>query len=240
MRGGPGSIERARAKPGHTLVTGQRFHTADLQGEAQARHKLHARQASSRPLSADYELLGLAGEVQGEADFGIRRDARLLSAGDGRADFRLRSGLSGDWKVARKAYNLLMEADRPHADLIVAGLWHEEGPWCWVEWLGWERASRLKAVEPCDFGYGVINHYCPVDQLQPMRRFTSICRDALVVVRIQAGRSSGRLVASNGYVARADPSLAFMSGWDGQQVATYCQRQGWTWTRGMPVLSGGD
>jgi hypothetical protein len=115
--------------------------------------------------------------MQGEADFGIQRDARLLSAGDGRADFWLPSGLSGDWKVARKAYNLLMESGRPHADLLVAGLWYEKGAECWIEWLGWERASLLEQVEPCDFGYGVINHYCPVDQLQPMSRFRSLLQE---------------------------------------------------------------
>jgi hypothetical protein len=229
VRGGPDSIERARAIPGHTLATGRTFLMADLRAEAQARHQLHARQASSRPLSPDYELLGLAGEMQGEADFGIQRDARLLSAGDGRSDFRLRNGLSGDWKVARRAYNLLMEAGRPHADLFVAGLWHEDGRHCWVEWLGWESAARLRAVEPCDFGYGVINHYCPVDELQPMWRFAGMCRD--VVVQIRGGHFTGRLVASGGRVERADPILAFMRGWDGRQVATYCQRRGWICTR---------
>ena len=173
-RGNINSIARARAKEGHTTLSGKKFKRSEVIAEANARHTIHSGQASSRPLSKDYELLGIGGEKQGELDFGIKRDARLLVQGDGRIDFYLPDGRSGDWKVARKAYNLLMESGKPHADILVAGMWHEEGDACWVEWLGWEYRDELLKVEPEDFGYGVINHYRAVDRLRPMKEFFAL------------------------------------------------------------------
>jgi len=171
------SIGVARAKPGHVLCSGKKFKRDDLLEEANARHQIHEGQASSRPLSLDYELLGIGGEIQGETDFSLKRDARLLVHGDGRIDFYLPDGRSGDWKVARKAYNLLMESDKPHADILVAGLWREdEFHWVWVEWLGWEYRDELLKVEPKDFGYGVINHYRAVENLRPMSEFVSLAK----------------------------------------------------------------
>lgn len=173
-RGNKDSIERARAKEGHTYVSGKKFRRSTVIDEANARHEVHDGQDSSRPLSADYELLGLMGEVQGEVDYGLKRDARILAQGDGRIDFYLPDGRSGDWKVARKCYNILMESGKPHADILVAGLWHEVGEGCWVEWLGWEYRDELLKVEPKDFGYGVINHYRAVDNLRPMSEFFAL------------------------------------------------------------------
>lgn len=126
----------------------------------------------------DYELLGLVGEVQGEHDFGVTRDPRLLVGGDGRIDFKLKTGETGDWKIARKAYNLLLEQRpaesrrlKPDADILIVGLWHETQDRCWVEWLGWSMREELLQVEPIDFGKGVINHYRAVHQLKPMSQF---------------------------------------------------------------------
>jgi hypothetical protein len=175
-RGSVESIARARSKPGHTYCSGKKFKRSDMIAEANARHEVHEGQASSRPLSTDYELLGLAGEVQGEADFGLTRDSRILAEGDGRIDFFFPDGKSGDWKVARKAYNLLMEEKKPHADILIAGLWCENGEFCWVEWMGWEYRDELLKVRPKDFGYGVINHYRAVDNLRPMSEFPALAK----------------------------------------------------------------
>lgn len=170
-RGTLDSIQRARNKPGHTYRSGKCFKKAAIESEAIARHVAHLGQDSSRPLSEDYELLGVAGEVQGEVDYGLMRDSEIYVQGDGRIDFFFPDGRSGDWKVARKCYNLLMEEGVSHADILIAGLWIEDDEFCRVEWLGWEFGKELQRVKAEDFGYGVINHYRAVDNLRPMLEF---------------------------------------------------------------------
>jgi DNA polymerase I-like protein with 3'-5' exonuclease and polymerase domains len=171
-RGTIESIERARTKTGHTYCSNSKFLKSKLQSEADNRHDAHKGQDSSRPLSENYELLGLIGEAQGEADFNVPRDSRILPQGDGRKDGEIH-GYSIDWKVARKAYNVLMEEGKPHADILVAGMWHEDGDQCWVEWLGWEWRDELKKVKAEGFGHEVLNHYRAVDNLRPMSEFKS-------------------------------------------------------------------
>jgi hypothetical protein len=180
-RGKIHSMDSARLKPGHTYLSGLVFKREDLINEANARHSIHQNQESSRPLSRDYELVGLIGEIQGEVDFGLKRNANLLVGGDGRFDFVLPNRKTGDWKVARKAYNLLMESETAHADILVAGLWHENSEFCWVEWMGWEYGESLAEIWPTDFGYGVINHYRAVDNLRPMSEFISMTRTDSVI-----------------------------------------------------------
>jgi hypothetical protein len=65
-RGDASSIDLARQSR-HTYVSGHKFS--------------RAYQSSSRPLSRDYELLGLGGEIQAELDFGLSRDSPYSSSG---------------------------------------------------------------------------------------------------------------------------------------------------------------
>jgi hypothetical protein len=145
-----------------------------LKAEADARHRIHKHQVSSRPLSNDYELVGLAGEAQFELDFHIPRDRRLLPMGDGRVDFRVGS-FTIDPKVARLAFNLLREVDKPHSDILLLGAYHELGDDIWVNWLGWETDEEmLKCPTRVFKDGGPVNHYKPAAKLRPMSEFCEL------------------------------------------------------------------
>lgn len=83
---------------------------------ARRRETLHMGHSSSRPLSQDYELVGLAGELAFAEEFGYQVDTSDRPGGDGRVDFHTPAG-TVDVKTARKALNLLREQGKPHADL---------------------------------------------------------------------------------------------------------------------------
>lgn len=78
-----------------------------LQAIAQSRHDLHRHHASSRPLSEDYELVGLAGEWAFANMFGTGVDLAARPGGDKGKDFTLRVGL----RV--QVYTRLLGADAP-------------------------------------------------------------------------------------------------------------------------------
>lgn len=147
----------------------ERVKKEEVAAIALARHQLHQHQASHRPLSDNYELVGIAGEMCAELDFRIPRDTRLLIAGDGRKDGILKTGETVDFKVARLAYNLLMEVNQAHADILVLGRYEEHGNQCWVVWLGWEYSFEM-LLEPTKrfVAGGPVNHYKHASRLRPI------------------------------------------------------------------------
>ena len=80
-----------------------------LRVEATAREALHKNHASSRPLSDDYEYIGLMGEYLFADTFNQDRDRELRAQGDGGWDFFFPEFGGVDVKTARKPYNLLVE-----------------------------------------------------------------------------------------------------------------------------------
>lgn len=52
-----------------------------------------------------------------------------------------------------------------------------------------------------------------------------------ILVQITSAYFCAGIVAREGRVIVAAPILHYMKGWDGQQVKSYCQKKGWTWTR---------
>jgi hypothetical protein len=151
---------------------------ARLISEARMRHVVHLGQNSSRPLSSDYELIGLVGEVQAEQDFGLKRNNRILRNGDGRSDCILPNGYTVDWKVARKAFNLIIEVGKSYADINVLGQYREDADHCWVEWRGWEYGFYMALQPSRDFGYGVINHFMRAEKLRSMTEFIALLKGA--------------------------------------------------------------
>ena len=51
------------------------------------------------------------------------------------------------------------------------------------------------------------------------------------LVQIDAPHFCAGIVARDGRVIVAAPILHYMTGWDGQQVKSYCEKKGWAWTR---------
>jgi hypothetical protein len=134
--------------------------------EAQARHEAHKNHASSRPLSEDYELIGLLGELEFAQLTGQMVDLERRLCGDKGVDFVVPLNFSVDVKTARKAFHLIHEKGKSFADIYVLAKYDDEAKT--TELLGWEWGIALSKAPVKDFGYGIENHYIPADKLRPM------------------------------------------------------------------------
>jgi hypothetical protein len=132
---------------------------------ARVRMELHKDHSSSRPLSADYEYIGLLGEWEFSQKYGLPIDLTLRSGGDGRKDFTTGIGTI-DVKTANKAFNLLRETNKPHADILVLAQYLEEDDN--VAFLGWEYDKNMVLCPHQDFGYGIDNYYKSWQELRTM------------------------------------------------------------------------
>jgi hypothetical protein len=134
--------------------------------EAQDRHDAHKHHASSRPLSEDYELIGLLGEVEFGKLTGQMVDLERRLEGDKGVDFVVPLNFTVDVKTARKAFHLIHEEGKGFADIYVLAKYNDEAKT--TELLGWEWGAVLSRAPVKDFGYGIKNHYIPADKLKPM------------------------------------------------------------------------
>lgn len=138
--------------------------------EARQREALHKGQASSRPLSDDYEAVGLFGEFKFGAFSGIMPNLQPKPEGDSGIDFVMLMRFTLDVKTARKPKNLIHEKGKKFVDIYVLASYEEDKS---VKLLGWEWGAKLRKAPTKDFGYGVINHYIPAEKLRPMEELES-------------------------------------------------------------------
>ena len=138
----------------------------DIKSVARRRHEIHKNHASSRPLSKDYELVGLAGEVAFGKLIGLEPDLAERPEGDEGVDFVLKNGKTVDVKTARKAYNLIHEIGKPFADIYVLAQYDD--PTESATLIGWEYGSKLAKAPTKDFGYGITNYYIGRKKLKDM------------------------------------------------------------------------
>lgn len=143
------------------MMTGQ-----TIQDLARERTGLHRGQSSCRPLSRDYDLVGLAGEKAFEDASGLSMDRSARPAGDGGSDFNVHVGMRLDVKTARRPICLLVEKGHVDADIYVLARYDEATQS--AELLGWTWAGKVLAAPVRDFGRGIINHYIPREKLRPM------------------------------------------------------------------------
>ena len=132
---------------------------------ANDREILHQHHESSRPLSKNYEYVGLKGEFQFAKEFGFEIDEELRPSGDKGIDFKSAIGTI-DVKTARKAYNLIVEENKVDSDIYVLAKYIDNTDT--VKLLGWEIKEKVLEAPVRDFGYGIINHYIPKNNLKPM------------------------------------------------------------------------
>ena len=142
---------------------------------ADQRHNLHKNHASSRPLSEDYEYIGLIGEGKFELTYGYAMDLEQRPGGDSRVDFHTPLATI-DVKTARKAYNLLREVGKPHAELLILAEYLPDTDD--VRFLGWEWDCNMIQCPSKDFGYGIINHYKHWSELKRMETFEHLLKTA--------------------------------------------------------------
>jgi len=142
----------------------KKFDDIDIDEIANRRHQLHKNHASSRPLSKDYEKVGLSGEVAFWHLTGVRPDFTDRPKGDKGIDFVLDDGRTVDVKTARKAFNLIHEVGKPFADIYVLAQYNDGTMKATL--IGWEYGKTLSKAPKKDFGYGIINHYISRNDLK--------------------------------------------------------------------------
>jgi hypothetical protein len=135
-----------------------------LEIEAERRVALHANHVSNRPLSDDYEFVGLAGEAEFACVFKQPLDLNAKPSGDGNIDFIVPLAFSVDVKTARKAIHLIHEHGKPVADIYVLAEYSDDTRR--AKLTGWEYGAKLAAAPIKDFGHGVLNHYIHRDSLR--------------------------------------------------------------------------
>ena len=143
----------------------------DLRKIASDRERLHENHASSRPLSKDYEYIGLKGEEKFAEEFNMELDEQLRPEGDGGRDFPSHLGII-DVKTARKAYNLIVEEGKTVSDIYILAQYTDETDK--AELLGWAYKYEVLDAPTRDFGYGIINHYIPKQNLRWIQTLKNI------------------------------------------------------------------
>jgi hypothetical protein len=133
--------------------------------EARIREALHKGQASSRPLSKGYEAVGMMGEMEFGKFSGLMPDMSARADGDSGIDFTVQLKFTVDVKTARKPAHLIHEEGKTVVDIYVLARYNDDGS---ATLLGWEWGSTLSRAPTKDFGYGVISHYIPAENLRPM------------------------------------------------------------------------
>lgn len=145
-----------------------------LRQEASARESLHRYHASSRPLSKDYEYVGLMGEYLFADTYNQPRDRTLRPQGDGGWDFYFPAFGGVDVKTARKPWNLLVENGhllRERTIYVQCGYSDKTDSSYFVGWAyGWDFDPPVRR-----FGKSPIwNHWLPADWLHSMDQLAEI------------------------------------------------------------------
>lgn len=143
----------------------------ELKELADLRHRRHRGQSTSRPLSEDYELVGIMAEEAFAWRFGLSSEQveRDLVGGDGGVDFVMEDGTTIDVKASAKPNNLLLEdkewKDGP-ADIIVqSGVDVESRR---VSLLGWEYGKDMLHRPSRPFNTPYPCHYQRIEDCRPM------------------------------------------------------------------------
>jgi hypothetical protein len=126
---------------------------------ARLRTKSHLQHASRRPLSADYDLVGVVGEYEFARLFDLDWDYSQKIGGDQGIDFVLPSGITVDVKTFRKPYNLIQEKDKLPADVYVLAGYNDQTHT--AEILGWSYKEELMWAPVKDFGAHIPHHTIP-------------------------------------------------------------------------------
>jgi len=137
---------------------------------AQQRSGTHVGHKSQRILSSDYNMVGVCGEDAFADEFGLKIDDSIKPAGDKGIDFTLSLPFTVDVKCAKLPFNLLLEVGKPVVDIYVLADYNDSfnKELSSSILLGWEWGKVLAKSPTKDFGYGVINHYIPAEDLRPI------------------------------------------------------------------------
>lgn len=142
---------------------------------ADDRTNLHRGSKSTRPLTLNYDYIGFRGEWEFAREFGLPIDIWPRAHGDGGIDFNI-NGLTIDVKTSKTPFNLLREANRHHARVLVLAGYDETNDI--ITFPGWE-LDEIMVLQPTKtFGHGILNHYKPASLLRPMEELKEIIEKA--------------------------------------------------------------
>lgn len=144
---------------------------------AELRDRLHQKHASRRPLSQNFEYVGLAGEVAFAKEYNLPLDLRSIASGDKGVDFYTPLG-TVDVKTARKPFNMIVEERKVLADIYVLAKYDDQTKT--AQLIGWELGSELKKCPVKDFGYGIRNHYKSARELRKMHELSRLLKGGTV------------------------------------------------------------
>lgn len=142
---------------------------------ANTRSRIHRDHTTQRPLSKDYEYIGILGEYVFAEEFGFDVDTETRPAGDRGIDFTTAEGLTIDVKTFKKAFNLIVEQYHVNADIYVLAEYSALLDDCTL--LGWEYGNILSRQDTKHFGYGYMDHYIPAGQLRDMKELHDIVKE---------------------------------------------------------------
>jgi formylmethanofuran dehydrogenase subunit E-like metal-binding protein len=75
-------------------------------------------------------------------------------------------------KTARKPFNLLREAGKSHAEILVLASFDDSTGKATL--IGWEWDKEMLKCPTRDFGYGIVNHYKHYESLRSMESLKEI------------------------------------------------------------------
>lgn len=138
----------------------------DLRRHGDMRHRVHRQHKTSRPLSKDYELVGLAGEQAFAEKFKIEVDLTIRPKGSRSINFTMH-GKTINVMTARKPNHLLVEQGKVKADIFVLAIYHDDTQAATL--LGWASREEVLAKIPWDVGgFGIQSHAIFHTQLHPI------------------------------------------------------------------------
>jgi hypothetical protein len=143
----------------------------DIVREARRRDRSHRGDKSSRPLSTNYELIGLAGEWTFGQCYGYRVDLEPRRRGDEGVDFRTPAGIV-DVKTYRRSVHLWLEERdrRTKAEVLVLMKYHDESPQN-CDFVGWELVDVMRSARIVETPARIYARQKPAAELRPMEEF---------------------------------------------------------------------
>lgn len=160
------------------LVMGQNVNLDLLRTVADARSRLHRSSRSSRPLSDDYQLIGLLGQWQFSLESGMPMDLSIRHQGDGGQNFTTSAGKTIGVSTARKALYLLREAYKPGSDIHV--LAQVSSDLTTAALIGWEFDSVMRLCPVRTMGsHHIQNHVMLAQDLRPMADLFALLKEGV-------------------------------------------------------------
>jgi len=142
---------------------------------ADERHQQHKGKRSSRPLTQDYEYVGLVAEFAFGAAYGLEVDTTLRPNGDDGYDFDTCAGTLDIKASAKPPKWLPVEFMKVKADIYVQA--HVDLTTETVTFLGWAYKKTVEEHPVLDkFRYGILSHWVPKKALRPMEELEELLK----------------------------------------------------------------